>query len=128
MCDAFSPQVKQSQYPPTLQIGKCGLSKFLSRETPRGAIGGSLPLHPRPTQSLGRHAAEKAFSLTLTTTTAAMLRSSIAKSLVNASPRASRLAARPVIARAYHEKVISHYEQPRNVCLVRSGLLCPFIR
>jgi len=33
-------------------------------------------------------------------------------------PRASRLTARPVVARAYHEKVISHYEQPRNV---RSG-------
>jgi len=30
-------------------------------------------------------------------------------------PRASRLTARPVLARAYHEKVISHYEQPRNV-------------
>ena len=57
-----------------------------------------------------------------------MLRSSIAKSLVNASPRASRLAARPVLARAYHEKVISHYEQPRNVCLVRPGLPLLFIR
>ncbi|KAI9001304.1 FeS cluster assembly scaffold IscU [Trametes punicea] len=45
-----------------------------------------------------------------------MLRSTFAKTLVNASPRASRLAiARPVLARAYHEKVISHYEQPRNV-------------
>ena len=52
----------------------------------------------------------------------AMLRSSLAKSLASATPRASRLAARPVLARAYHEKVISHYEQPRNVCLVRSGL------
>ena len=31
-------------------------------------------------------------------------------------PRVSRLATRPVIARAYHEKVISHYERPRNVC------------
>ncbi len=31
-------------------------------------------------------------------------------------PRISRLATRPVIARAYHEKVISHYERPRNVC------------
>jgi hypothetical protein len=30
-------------------------------------------------------------------------------------PRTSRLAARPVLARAYHEKVISHYERPRNV-------------
>ncbi|KAI0676975.1 FeS cluster assembly scaffold IscU [Trametes maxima] len=44
-----------------------------------------------------------------------MFRSTVAKSLANASPRASRLAARPVLARAYHEKVISHYEQPRNV-------------
>ncbi|OJT13349.1 Iron sulfur cluster assembly protein 1, mitochondrial [Trametes pubescens] len=51
-----------------------------------------------------------------------MFRSTIAKSLVNASPRASRLAARPVLARAYHEKVISHYEQPRNVCLDQSRL------
>ena len=43
-------------------------------------------------------------------------------------PRASRLTARPVVARAYHEKVISHYEQPRNV---RSGPQprppCPFL-
>ncbi|KAH9994076.1 putative ISU1 protein [Russula compacta] len=30
-------------------------------------------------------------------------------------PRISRLTARPVIARAYHENVISHYERPRNV-------------
>lgn len=56
--------------------------------------------------------------------TPTMLRSSIAKTLVNASPRASRLAARPVLARAYHEKVISHYEQPRNVRLAPPGL-CP---
>lgn len=35
---------------------------------------------------------------------------------VAALPRVSRLATRPVIARAYHEKVISHYERPRNVC------------
>lgn len=46
-----------------------------------------------------------------------MFRSTIAKSLVNASPRAARPVARPVLARAYHEKVISHYEKPRNVCL-----------
>ncbi len=31
-------------------------------------------------------------------------------------PRLSRLATRPVIVRAYHENVISHYERPRNVC------------
>ncbi len=30
-------------------------------------------------------------------------------------PRLSQLSARPVVARAYHEKVISHYERPRNV-------------
>lgn len=29
--------------------------------------------------------------------------------------RASRVTLRPVLARGYHEKVISHYEQPRNV-------------
>ncbi|PIL36865.1 hypothetical protein GSI_00555 [Ganoderma sinense ZZ0214-1] len=44
-----------------------------------------------------------------------MLRSSLSKSLVNATSRASRLAPRPVLARGYHEKVISHYEKPRNV-------------
>ncbi|EJF62874.1 FeS cluster assembly scaffold IscU [Dichomitus squalens] len=44
-----------------------------------------------------------------------MLRSSITKSLVNVTPRASRLAVRPALARGYHEKVISHYEKPRNV-------------
>lgn len=48
------------------------------------------------------------FPLTLT-----MLSSRFA---VAALPRVSRLATRPVIARAYHEKVISHYERPRNVC------------
>jgi iron-sulfur cluster assembly enzyme ISCU, mitochondrial len=38
-------------------------------------------------------------------------------------PRTSRLAARPVLARAYHEKVISHYERPRNVRSDPAGLL-----
>ena len=37
------------------------------------------------------------------------------RSALSALPRVSRLTARPVVARAYHEKVISHYEQPRNV-------------
>ncbi|KAI9467252.1 FeS cluster assembly scaffold IscU [Lactarius psammicola] len=36
-------------------------------------------------------------------------------------PRVSRLATRPVIARAYHEKVISHYERPRNVGSLPKG-------
>jgi len=38
-----------------------------------------------------------------------------ARSALSILPRVSRLSARPVIARAYHEKVISHYERPRNV-------------
>ncbi|KAI9428826.1 FeS cluster assembly scaffold IscU [Lactarius indigo] len=36
-------------------------------------------------------------------------------------PRVSRIATRPVIARAYHEKVISHYERPRNVGSLPKG-------
>ncbi|KZT20767.1 FeS cluster assembly scaffold IscU [Neolentinus lepideus HHB14362 ss-1] len=44
-----------------------------------------------------------------------MFRSSIAKTVRTAAPRASRVTARPVLARGYHEKVISHYENPRNV-------------
>ncbi|THH20134.1 hypothetical protein EW146_g1143 [Bondarzewia mesenterica] len=44
-----------------------------------------------------------------------MFRSSLAKSVLNAVPRASAVNARPLLARAYHEKVISHYERPRNV-------------
>ncbi|TCD66832.1 iron-binding protein [Steccherinum ochraceum] len=45
-----------------------------------------------------------------------MFRSTIAKSVLNASPRAHTLASvRPALARGYHEKVISHYEKPRNV-------------
>jgi hypothetical protein len=42
-------------------------------------------------------------------------------------PRVSRLATRPVIARAYHEKVISHYERPRNVCRVSSCRISPVV-
>ncbi|KAI0248711.1 FeS cluster assembly scaffold IscU [Lactifluus subvellereus] len=38
-----------------------------------------------------------------------------ARSALAAIPRVSRLTTRPIIARAYHEKVISHYEHPRNV-------------
>ncbi|KII95364.1 hypothetical protein PLICRDRAFT_98974 [Plicaturopsis crispa FD-325 SS-3] len=46
-----------------------------------------------------------------------MFRSAISKTVLNAAaPRAaSRINLRPVLARGYHEKVISHYEQPRNV-------------
>lgn len=52
-----------------------------------------------------------------------MFRSAVAKSVLRASARpstsavaaASRVAARPALARGYHEKVISHYEKPRNV-------------
>ncbi|CAK5263089.1 unnamed protein product [Mycena citricolor] len=40
----------------------------------------------------------------------------IAKTALSASrPSAPRMLQRPVLARGYHEKVISHYEQPRNV-------------
>ena len=45
-----------------------------------------------------------------------MLRTALAKPVLAASrTRAATLAARPVLARGYHEKVISHYEKPRNV-------------
>ncbi|KAK1236679.1 iron-binding protein [Marasmius sp. AFHP31] len=48
-----------------------------------------------------------------------MFRSVLAKSVLNASrpsvAAVSRTAMRPVMARGYHEKVISHYERPRNV-------------
>ena len=44
-----------------------------------------------------------------------MLRSTLAKSVLSARTRAPVLAVRPVLARGYHEKVISHYEKPRNV-------------
>ncbi len=41
-----------------------------------------------------------------------------ARSALSILPRVSRLSPRPVVARAYHEKVISHYERPRNVCSI----------
>lgn len=53
-------------------------------------------------------------------TLSTMLRSSL-KTVLKATPRASSILTRPVLARGYHEKVISHYEQPRNVRHVRSG-------
>jgi len=45
-----------------------------------------------------------------------MFRSAISKTILAASrPQVARAVARPVAARGYHEKVISHYEKPRNV-------------
>lgn len=47
-----------------------------------------------------------------------MFRAALAKTALPVAARATRTApraVRPVIARAYHEKVISHYENPRNV-------------
>jgi len=44
-----------------------------------------------------------------------MLSSLIQKSVLSTATRIPRLNARPLLARAYHEKVISHYENPRNV-------------
>ncbi|KIJ56744.1 hypothetical protein M422DRAFT_149745 [Sphaerobolus stellatus SS14] len=41
-----------------------------------------------------------------------MLRSYVSKSLLPALAQVSR---RPALVRSYHEKVISHYENPRNV-------------
>lgn len=53
------------------------------------------------------------------TTTTDMFRSAVSKSLFGAArPTLSKVIARPSVARGYHEKVISHYEKPRNVCLV----------
>lgn len=54
-----------------------------------------------------------------------MFRSALAKTVLNTAPRASARSVRPVLARGYHEKVISHYEQPRNVRPVQNN---PFIR
>jgi len=44
-----------------------------------------------------------------------MLHSVVGRSILNATTRASRSAVRPALVRSYHEKVISHYERPRNV-------------
>jgi len=44
-----------------------------------------------------------------------MLRSALAKTTLNTAVRPAGTFIRPLIARAYHEKVISHYEFPRNV-------------
>ena len=48
-----------------------------------------------------------------------MLRSGIKKALFAASrptPALRNASLRPLLARGYHENVISHYEKPRNVC------------
>ncbi|KAF9008895.1 iron sulfur cluster assembly protein 1 [Cyathus striatus] len=45
-----------------------------------------------------------------------MFRSTLSKTVFAAArPTVSRSLPRPLVARAYHEKVISHYEKPRNV-------------
>ena len=44
-----------------------------------------------------------------------MFSSLVQKSVLRTATRAPVLNARPLLARAYHEKVISHYENPRNV-------------
>ncbi|KAJ7937205.1 FeS cluster assembly scaffold IscU [Mycena leptocephala] len=51
-----------------------------------------------------------------------MFRSAVTKTILSsARPAASRALQRPLLARAYHEKVISHYEQPRNVGSLPKG-------
>lgn len=49
-----------------------------------------------------------------------MFRSTLTKTVLNTKIRPSSVGLQPVVARAYHEKVISHYESPRNVSLFRS--------
>ncbi|KAN0097750.1 NifU-like N terminal domain containing protein [Tylopilus felleus] len=46
-----------------------------------------------------------------------MFRSALSRTVLNAAAatRAPRTGVAPVLTRAYHEKVISHYESPRNV-------------
>ncbi|KAG6833734.1 iron-binding protein [Tephrocybe sp. NHM501043] len=51
-----------------------------------------------------------------------MFRSAISRTLLTAArPRAFQAGLRPVAVRGYHEKVISHYEQPRNVGSLPKG-------
>ncbi|KAJ7699923.1 iron sulfur cluster assembly protein 1 [Mycena rosella] len=51
-----------------------------------------------------------------------MFRSAITKTVLSAArPAAARAVQRPLLARAYHEKVISHYERPRNVGSLPKG-------
>lgn len=45
-----------------------------------------------------------------------MLRSALTKTVLNASrPSVVTATLRPVVARGYHENVIAHYENPKNV-------------
>lgn len=46
-----------------------------------------------------------------------MFRSALTKTGLSSviAPKAARIGLSPVLARGYHEKVISHYESPRNV-------------
>jgi len=46
-----------------------------------------------------------------------MFRSALSRTVLNvaAAPKVSTAGISPVLARGYHEKVISHYESPRNV-------------
>ncbi|KAJ7283835.1 FeS cluster assembly scaffold IscU [Mycena rebaudengoi] len=51
-----------------------------------------------------------------------MFRLAVTKSVLSvARPAVSRAVQRPILARAYHEKVISHYERPRNVGSMPKG-------
>lgn len=49
-----------------------------------------------------------------------MFRSALTKSGLSfaLAPKAARAGVAPVLARGYHENVISHYESPRNVRVV----------
>ncbi|KIM68694.1 hypothetical protein SCLCIDRAFT_105062 [Scleroderma citrinum Foug A] len=51
-----------------------------------------------------------------------MIRSALSKVVVNSTrPPVSRTSLTPALSRGYHEKVISHYENPRNVGSLPKG-------
>lgn len=51
-----------------------------------------------------------------------MIRSVLSKAVVNSTrPPVSRASLTPALSRGYHEKVISHYENPRNVGSLPKG-------
>lgn len=54
-----------------------------------------------------------------------MFRSTLSRTVLNAAAatKASRTGVSPSLARGYHEKVISHYESPRNVRFIRRSPL-----
>jgi hypothetical protein len=57
-----------------------------------------------------------------------MFHSALRKTLFSAPrPAIARASIQQVAARGYHEKVISHYEKPRNVCLAHFKSLDRFI-